>query len=180
MSASRSWRAPHTSVPRSGRTTPNVPRLALCVEEACEALGVSWDFWAEHIAPEIRMVQRTVPILAALRPELAAHKLRTGRGGDALVFGMSAEHPFDPSTVRRRAQAAWKKGGLSPIGLHEARHTFASVMIAAGVNPKVIQECMGHASITMTFDRYGHLMPSGRAEAAERVDAYLATATRGS
>ena len=117
---------------------------------------------------------RTVPILAALRPELAAHKLRTGRGGDALVFGVTDTRPFEPSTVRRRALAAWETAKLTPIGLHEARHTFASVMIAAGCNPKVIQESLGHASIVMTFDLYGHLMPGGRAEAAERVDAYLA------
>lgn len=35
-----------------------VPRLALSVEEACAALGVSWDFWSEHIAPEVRVVRR--------------------------------------------------------------------------------------------------------------------------
>lgn len=35
-----------------------VPRLALSVEEACAALGVSWDFWQEHIAPEVRIVRR--------------------------------------------------------------------------------------------------------------------------
>ena len=47
-------------------------------------------------------------------------------------------------------------------------------MIAAGANAKVIQSCMGHASITMTFDHYGHLMPGGQAEAARLVDAYIA------
>jgi hypothetical protein len=38
--------------------TAAVPRLALSVEEACAALGVSWDFWREHIAPEVRIVRR--------------------------------------------------------------------------------------------------------------------------
>lgn len=133
----------------------------------------AWDDCEGAIDGKSDAAQRTVPILALLIPELAAHKLRTGRDGDALVFGLSATHPFDPSSVRRRALAAWKTGGLSPIGLHECRHTFASTMIAAGVNAKAIMECMGHASITMTFDRYGHLMPGGRAEAAARVDAYL-------
>lgn len=36
----------------------NTPRLSLSVAEACEALGVSWDFWAEHVAPEVRIVRR--------------------------------------------------------------------------------------------------------------------------
>jgi integrase len=83
------------------------------------------------------------------------------------------EGTFEPSTVRRRALAAWKQAGLAPIGLHEARHTFASVMIAAGVNAKAICEYMGHATITMTFDRYGHMLPGSRVEAAARVDAFL-------
>lgn len=36
----------------------NVPRLALSIEEACESIGVGWDFWAEHVAPELRIVRR--------------------------------------------------------------------------------------------------------------------------
>ena len=47
-------------------------------------------------------------------------------------------------------------------------------MIAAGVNAKALTVIMGHATITMTFDRYGHLMPGGEEEAALRVNAYLA------
>jgi integrase len=47
--------------------------------------------------------------------------------------------------------------------------------IAAGENPKAIQEFMGHATIQMTFDRYGHLMPGSRDQALARLDAYLAT-----
>jgi integrase len=90
------------------------------------------------------------------------------------LFGATAKRAFEPSTVRRRALAAWKRAELAPIGLHEARHTFASTLIAAGVNAKAVTEAMGHASVTMTFDRYGHLMPDGRDEARTRVDAYLA------
>lgn len=90
------------------------------------------------------------------------------------MFGVDAETPFEPSTIRRRALAAWKVAGVESIGLHEARHTFASVLIASGVNARAIMEFMGHATITMTFDRYGHLMPGGRAEAAAAVDAFLA------
>ena len=64
--------------------------------------------------------------------------------------------------------------GLRPITLHECRHTFASLMIAAGVNPKAIQEFMGHARMQITFDTYGHLMPGSRDEVRRRMDAYLA------
>ena len=63
--------------------------------------------------------------------------------------------------------------GLEPITPHEARHTYASTMIAAGVNAKAISEFMGHSSIQVTYDTYGHLMPGNEAEAAGLQDAYL-------
>jgi integrase len=47
-------------------------------------------------------------------------------------------------------------------------------MIAAGVNPKALCAYMGHSSITVTLDRYGHLMPGNEREAAELLDAFLA------
>lgn len=67
---------------------------------------------------------------------------------------------------------------LRPITLHECRHTFASLLIDAGVNPKAIQEFMGHATIEETFSRYGHLMPGARNHARELVDAYIASALK--
>jgi integrase len=112
--------------------------------------------------------------------------------GDPLVFGLDADRPFYPSTVRNRALAAWRAANerardgweadgrgdepptLKPIGLHEARHTCASVLIASGANPKVFQAVMGHATIGMTFDQDGHLMPGGLEEAAAAANAYLA------
>jgi len=74
--------------------------------------------------------------------------------------------PFEPVSVRKRALAAWEREGLTPIGLHEARHTCARALIASGVNPKAIRAIMGHANIRMTFDTYGHLMPDGLDEGA--------------
>ena len=62
-----------------------------------------------------------------------------------------------------------------PTGLtmHEARHTYASLMIAAGVQAKALSEFMGHSSISITLDRYGHLFPGAHAEAALLLDRYL-------
>ncbi len=57
--------------------------------------------------------------------------------------------------------------------MREARHTYASLMIAAGVNAKSLQTYMGHSSVTVTYDRYGHLMPGNEEEAAGLLDAYL-------
>jgi integrase len=125
-----------------------------------------------EVEPKSRAGRRIVPIVGALRDALVEHKAREGldRG---LVFGSSAETPFQPSTVWRRARASWQRAGLEPIGLHEARHTFASVLIAAGVNAKAITTYMGHASVQTTYDLYGKLMPGSESEAAALVDAYL-------
>jgi integrase len=55
---------------------------------------------------------------------------------------------------------------------HDCRHSYASLMIAAGVNAKALSTYMGHANI-ITLDRYAHLMPGNEAEAAGLLDAYL-------
>ena len=128
-----------------------------------------------EIEPKSRAGRRTVPIVGALRDILVDRK--AGQAGDGdLVFGRSGGTPFQPSNVWRRAQTAWKRAELEPIGLHEARHTFASVLIAAGVNAKAITTYMGHASIQTTYDLYGKLMPGSESEATALVDAYLARA----
>jgi integrase len=61
--------------------------------------------------------------------------------------------------------------------LHEARHTFASLMIGAGVNAKALSTYMGPASVTLTLDRHGHMFPGNEGEAAGLLDAYLERAT---
>jgi integrase len=122
--------------------------------------------------PKSRAGRRSVPIVAALRDLLVEHKLVTRRD-TSLVFGSSGTQPFTPTAVRKRALTAWRRAGLDSIGLHECRHTFASLLIAAGVNAKAITAYLGHASIQTTFDLYGHLMPGNEDEAVALVDAYL-------
>jgi integrase len=127
------------------------------------------------IRPKSAAGVRTVPIPKALRSLLAAHRLQ--RVGEGFVFGSTLTTPFTPSAVLRRCRLRWSKiEALKPLadfGLHEARHTFASLMIDAGVNAKALTEYMGHSSITITFDRYGHLMPGNHEQAAALLDAYL-------
>jgi integrase len=142
----------------------------------------SWDVREGVVEPKSRAGLRTVPIPAVLRDYLDEHKLR-GERSEGLVFGRSATRTFEPVSVAARAASAWTAENvkrkkkeldpLEPITLHEARHTFASLMIAAGVNAKALSTYMGHASVTITYDRYGHLMPGNEAEAAELLGAYL-------
>jgi integrase len=146
--------------------------------------------------PKSRAGKRKVPIPAVLRDHLDEHKLRA-EWHDGLVFGRTPVLPFNDSSIAARAASAWRgaaverarEAGLSdaeieqvakdfaaPLTLHEARHTFASMMIAAGVNAKALSSYLGHSSIAITFDRYGHMMPGNEDEAAGLLDAYLARA----
>ncbi len=61
---------------------------------------------------------------------------------------------------------------IRPIGLHDCRHTAVSHMLDAGITIDKVSKFMGHASITVTIDRYGHLLPGGEAEAAEILNEY--------
>ena len=134
----------------------------------------SWDVREGEIEPKSRAGRRKVPIAAVLRDHLVEHRQRNGRG--VLVFARPDGRAFDGPTVDARAKKAWMSARLQPITLHEARHTFASMMIAAGVNAKALATYMGHASVTITYDRYGHLMPGNEDEAAALLDDYLARA----
>jgi integrase len=133
----------------------------------------SWDVRERAAgAPKSAAGLRSVPMLAVLRTQLLEHRLRTGRSA-GLVFGADGTTPFGYSSVVARAKRAWQEAGLTKIGLHECRHTFAALLIAARVNPKALSTFMGHASISITLDRYGHLFPGSEDEAAELADAYI-------
>jgi integrase len=136
-----------------------------------------WDQYEGAITPKSGK-ERKVPIAAALRTHLAEHLLGLG-WREGLVFGVSATSPFVVTSVIWRADHAWKKTKLARITMHECRHTFASLMIAAGVNAKALSTYMGHANIGITMDRYGHLMPGNEDEAAGLLDQYLARASTG-
>ena len=133
----------------------------------------SWDRVAGIVSPKSRSGERSVPIPGALAHELREFRLRQGTGGEGFVFSHTGERPFDPSNALRAARRSWASAGLGSVGFHEARHTYASLMIAAGVNAKALSTYMGHSSITVTLDRYGHLMPGNEREAAALLDSYL-------
>lgn len=124
------------------------------------------------VAPKSAAGARRVPIANALRSFLAPLSLAAPADADGLVFGTKGR-PFSASSLYERAGRAWKRSQLDPICLHACRHTFASLMIAAGVNAKALSTFMGHANISITLDRYGHLMPGAEAEAASLLDTYL-------
>jgi integrase len=84
------------------------------------------------------------------------------------VFAHSDGTPLDPSTVSHAFANVVRKAGLPPIRLHDLRHTHATLMLKAGVHPKIVSERLGHSSIRVTLDTYSHVMP-GLQEAAARI-----------
>ena len=151
------------------------------------AVSRSWDEKEGLIAPKSRKGTRGVPIPASLRKHLLEQKMRTGRDGEDLVFGAKADRPFTPTHVRKLALAAWektnekrreeKKAELRPIGLHELRHSYVSLMHDAGFSLERIGDYVGHSSAYM-MDAYRHLLEGHESEAAERFEAYLGRATQ--
>lgn len=165
----------------------------------------------EYVAPKSASGVRSVPIARVLREMVIAHRVRTGRSeglvfGESATapwrdttIRNRAERTWRAKKLGRAKELAAADGleleqlsdagqrryleraGFDGIGLHEARHTFASLMIAAGVNAKALSSYMGHSSITITLDRYGHLMPGNEEQAAGLLDNYLdrAMATSG-
>jgi integrase len=134
----------------------------------------AWNVHEGEIEPKSGAGIRKVPIASVLRTSLLEQKLRNGGRPEHRVLADADNRLRDSTTLTARAHRRWKAAGLKPIGLHECRHTFASLMIAAGVNAKALSTYIGHASIAITMDRYGHLMPGSEAEAAGRLDAFLA------
>lgn len=126
---------------------------------------------AVFVEPKSRAGRRKVPIPGVLRDILVERRLDAS--GELVVGRAQGGAPVDGGAAAERAQRAWRRAGLEPITFHEARHTFASLMIAAGVNARALASYMGHASVTITYDRYGHLMPGNEDEAAALLDAYL-------
>lgn len=136
-----------------------------------------WDKGAKEFIPTKSRQERRVPIIDKLAILLRDHLTLLDLPTKGLLFPSAnrPEWPTDPGVLRRRNHAAWKMAGLTPLGFHEARHTFASISIAAGLNVKTLSTYMGHATITITLDRYGHLMPGSEIEARTLLDGYLAS-----
>jgi integrase len=80
----------------------------------------------------------------------------------------------------RHFQPAAVAAGLAGCRFHDLRHTYASLLIAQGANPKTVMERLGHSTIQMTLNVYGHLFPHLEAEITEALDAQIveAQATR--
>ena len=107
---------------------------------------------------------RTVVLPDWVRDNLAAHYQEQGRPGpEAWVFPGESGGTMDPSNWHRRNfQALFRAAGVRRVTFHSLRHTYASLLLAQGVDPLYVSRQLGHSTITITMDTYGHLLPGGR------------------
>jgi integrase len=104
--------------------------------------------------------RRTVPAGDWVLGEITAHLQRYGAGPGQVIMSNAAGRMVRRNAFGDSWRAAVKAAGL-PAGTryHDLRHFYASALIAANLNPKVIQARLGHATIAETMDTYGHLFP---------------------
>ncbi len=81
--------------------------------------------------------------------------------------------PLHPKTLSYYFERETRRLGLPPIRLHDLRHTHATLALQAGVHPRVVQERLGHANVSITLDTYSHVDLDMQAAAAARVAALL-------
>lgn len=126
--------------------------------------------------PKTKSSRRTVPLPLGLTAELSDHLSRQLElGFTDLVF---CNRNGGPSYERGIVQCAFKPAltaaGLpSEVRFYDLRHTHATLLLMAGVHPKVVAERLGHSNISITLDTYSHVLPNMQQEAAEHLNTML-------
>jgi len=92
---------------------------------------------------------------------------------NGLLFPSQVGTPLEERNVLRRFQIMCEASGLPKLRLYDLRHTHASLLIHEGVHPKKISERLGHSSIKLTMDTYGHLFEGSDRDSAEKMEKLL-------
>jgi integrase len=119
----------------------------------------------------VELDPETVAALREHRKRQAGERLLMGAGftDHGLVFGMPDGRPLHPERFSRTFSRQTAHAGLPPIRLHDLRHTWATLALQNGVHPKIVQERLGHANVSITLDVYSHVSEGLHSDAASRV-----------
>jgi integrase len=132
--------------------------------------------------PKSTRSRRTVNLPVLVVTALRAHRVRQLQerlvaGGDwkemGLVFTTRVGTPIDPRAVTTAFHAILADAGLPSIRYHDLRHTAATLLLAQGVNARVVMETLGHSQISLTLDTYSHVLPALQKHAADQMHAVL-------
>jgi integrase len=122
----------------------------------------------------IRLTQRAVAALKEHRKRQLEERLQCPQWRDqGLVFPSTVGTPLLGSNLNRAFKATLLRAGLPEIRFHDLRHTCATLLPRQGVNPKFVQELLGHADISLTLNTYSHVLPDMGDAAATAMDAAL-------
>jgi integrase len=130
--------------------------------------------------PKTEKSRRTIHLSEAARQSLMRHwqnePERHARAKDwmesGLVFTSVHGGPVESGEINRTLTRALQRAGLPHIRVHDLRHTVASLLLEAGVHPKVVQELLGHSTIRLTLDTYSHLTPALHQQAARSMTCF--------
>jgi integrase len=127
-----------------------------------------------------RGVKLTQRASAALRSHLERQLGEIDRAGslyseNGLIFASETGEFLDRRSVtKHRFKPLLKRAGLPPVRFHDLRHTCATLLLTRNVNPKIVSEMLGHASIAITaLDTYSHVLPNMRDQAAKAMEEAL-------
>jgi hypothetical protein len=107
-----------------------------------------------------------MPSAASSTPTMRAN----GSKMSPWVFLSTKGHRWDERNLRRSWYHCLDRSGIRKVRFHDLRHTFVSLLIQKGANPKYIQEQAGHSGIQVTMDTYGHLFPNQNREWINKLD----------
>lgn len=144
----------------------------LTVRQALKREGTTLVLGEVKTAASRRSVNLPDPVVKSLREQKkkqAKDRLAAGSSWAALdlVFATEVGTPIDPSNLRRDLTATCERAGLGHWHPHELRHSAASLMLSQNVPLEVVADVLGHSSIRMTADVYGHIRAPQRQAAAE-------------
>jgi integrase len=125
---------------------------------------------------QIRLTQRATEALARHRKRQLEERMK--RGGlwqeHGLVFSSTVGTPISGGNLNRAFKTTLKRAGLpKSTRFHDLRHTCATLLLRQGVNPKFVQELLGHADISLTLNVYSHVLPDMGDAAVRAMDTAL-------
>ena len=133
----------------------------------------------KFVEPKTSRSRRTVHLTSIAVEALTAHQEHTGllrqMAGDrwresGLVFTSTVGDGMEAGVVNDNLRRLLAKAGLRHIRVHDLRHTVATILLQGGVHPKLVQDLLGHSTVTLTLDTYSHVTPALHLEATRRLD----------
>jgi integrase len=161
---------------RALRVSQSVQRLSTGAKEGRKSELRATDTKTDGSRRTIALPDSVVRALRTHRARQAQDRLAAGLSwmDQDLVFTNRTGRPVEPILLHRDYKALLKKASLpTTLRFHDLRHSAASLLLAQGVHPRAIMELLGHSSITVTMNVYGHVMPAMMRDAADKMEAIL-------